>query len=188
MTYPNKTILLFFDKINSSKEIASFKEIICDGSFKGDCLADNLIIIGTLNPYRMRRKSQLQLTKRKNDFDLQKSPLIYTVYALPPSMKYYVWDFGYLSPSDETNYIAAICGHYWDELSNDSSKHNKQQLYKYQSDFVSLIYKSQQKIREWYNEISMCSLRDVARANEFFVYFYKRFHSILAQKRILRAE
>eukprot|EP01083_Nonionella_stella_P288237 980901_1 len=54
LTNKQQTILLFFDEINTSEEIASFKEIICDHCFKGEQLPENLGVIGALNPYRRR--------------------------------------------------------------------------------------------------------------------------------------
>eukprot|EP01084_Bolivina_argentea_P129428 228601_1 len=55
MANEHTAVLLFLDRINTSAEIASFKEIICDHCFKGEQLPENLIIIGALNPYRRRK-------------------------------------------------------------------------------------------------------------------------------------
>eukprot|EP01084_Bolivina_argentea_P260674 440282_1 len=106
-------------------------------------------------------------------------------------MKYFVWNFGCLSKNDEMKYIEAICANHLDELSfNEPNEHKKQQIQQHQSLFTSLIYKSQQQLRLYYNEISICSLRDVQRANKFFEYFYERFQKKLQKypkQRILRA-
>eukprot|EP01084_Bolivina_argentea_P089925 162129_1 len=180
---PNRTILLFFDKINTSKIIPSFKEIFCDNCFKGQTLPANLIVIGTLNPYRKRKQSELKLVKQKNEFESQKSKLVYTVYTLPPSMRFFVWNFEY-PINDEMEYITGICNYYWTDLIPHDVDSNSITV-NYQSHFASLIHKSQQKMREWYNEISICSLRDVDRASKFFVYFYRTKNN--AKNRILKA-
>eukprot|EP01083_Nonionella_stella_P088349 246159_1 len=109
MNNKQQTVLLFLDEINTSEEIASFKEIICDHCFKGEHLPENLITIGALNPYRRRKKSDVQREQEvqdkqnnktfyNNDFERDMSKLVYTVYPLPPSMKYFVWNFGYIHP------------------------------------------------------------------------------------------
>eukprot|EP01084_Bolivina_argentea_P279501 477845_1 len=90
-------------------------------------------------------------------------------------MQYYVWNFGYIPEIDEMKYIEVICNNHWNQLTNIQTERNSSKFDEYQSLFVLLIHKSQQKLREWYNEISICSLRDVQRANKFFTFFYGKF-------------
>ena len=66
---PYETILVFLDEINTSKEVGSFKEVVCDHSLKGTQLPDNLVIVAALNPYRQRAptKTKEELWEQEDD-------------------------------------------------------------------------------------------------------------------------
>eukprot|EP01084_Bolivina_argentea_P065542 119465_1 len=121
---PTKTFLVFLDKINTSPEVGSFKEVVCDHSLKGERLPDNLVIVAALNPYRIRKKTKQQIDEEENNeannprnytdtLDEQISNLVYRVYPIPPSMKIYIWNFGYLSKLDEQQYISVMVSSAW---------------------------------------------------------------------------
>ena len=109
---PNRQIVLFFDEINTSGDIGSFKEIVCDRTFRGEPLPYNLVVIGALNPYREKtRTSAFQYDMKEVDEDplLRKmNSLVYRVYQLPQSMHLYVWNFGHLSEENEGQYISIM--------------------------------------------------------------------------------
>eukprot|EP01084_Bolivina_argentea_P065543 119466_1 len=65
--YPLETVLVFLDEINTSSEVGSFKEVVCDHSLKGEELPDNLVIVAALNPYRIRKKTQQQIDNEKDE-------------------------------------------------------------------------------------------------------------------------
>ena len=199
LEYQGITVLLFFDKINTSKEMSSFKEIICDHSFRGQTLPSNLIIIGALNPYRnyrSRRQSEWKPAMQRKNYNRkqrqkQGSKLIYNVYPLQQSMKRFVWNFGYMLPSNEREYIAVIVNREWKQLLKSLPIANRstseKYLNQYKSVFAGFIDISLERLRHWLNDVSVCSLRDVRRANTFFAWFYGQFRDLAPMHRTTRS-
>eukprot|EP01084_Bolivina_argentea_P161756 281551_1 len=182
---PFQTVLVFLDEINTSPEVGSFKEVVCDHSLKGEKFPKNLVIIAALNPYRKRKITEEQIKLGKNDdknnpkyyideLDKEMSDLVYRVYPIPPSMKTYVWNFGYLTPQDENVYISVITTTTWNskkiQKGIDANKEKEIELLK--SLFIHLIFKSQLFLRKYLYDVSVCSLRDVTRCNDLFEWFF----------------
>eukprot|EP01084_Bolivina_argentea_P027606 51309_1 len=183
---PYETILVFLDEINTSPEVGSFKEVVCDHSLKGAQLPENLVIIAALNPYRLRKKTKKQIEEEKkneannpsyfiDELDEQISNLVYRVYPIPPSMKTYVWNFGYLTTIDEQQYIAVMTQTTWNsaDVKQDVGAKNNQ-FQRLMSIFIDIICQSQLFLRDHLNDVAVCSLRDVRRCNNLFKFFFNR--------------
>ena len=175
-----KTVLVFLDKINTSPAVGVFKEVICDHSLKGEKLPKNMVIIASLNPYRQRHKTMMQIEEEKwadannprhsvDDLDRQMGSLVYRVFPLPPSLKTYVWNFGALSQVDERQYIIVMTRTTWHSQCPIPTG-----LKRFQSYFIEMIRLSQQYVRKELNDVSVCSLRDVRRANKLLIWFWHR--------------
>ena len=92
--YKNKRIVLFFDEINTNKNVSGvLKEILVDRHLFGDELGENIIPIAACNPYKFKAENEKRFTsglkheKMKNDSSVD---LIYKVEPLPESMFYFV--------------------------------------------------------------------------------------------------
>eukprot|EP01083_Nonionella_stella_P178100 628132_1 len=88
----------FLDEINTSPAIGYLKEILCDDSFEGTPLPENMKVIAACNPYRKRNIGHLS---RRSVLADPLSQFMYRVYPLPSTMKEYIWMFGSLSKQDE---------------------------------------------------------------------------------------
>ncbi|ETN98043.1 hypothetical protein RFI_39478 [Reticulomyxa filosa] len=186
-TNPNRTHLVFLDEINTSPEIGAFKEVVCDHSLKGQMFPDNLVIIAALNPHRTRHKTDEDLADEKDeernvtkhyldDLDKEMCQLVYRVFPLPKSLQTYVWNFGSLSQHDEQQYIAVMTTSTWskkefvdniEDLKNTPKVLDSLKLF-----FINAIFTSQNFVREKLKDQSVCSLRDVRRANTLFLWFF----------------
>ncbi|ETO22336.1 hypothetical protein RFI_14862 [Reticulomyxa filosa] len=193
---PNKIHLVFLDEINTSPDIGAFKEVVCDHSFKGKAFPENMVIVAALNPYRKHKKTREEIEAEKEEsrntnrhfldnLDKEMSELVYRVFPLPRSMKTYVWNFGSLSDLDEMQYISLITEHIWYVTNMDKlhwSEKNKndpeakermlQGLGNIKHKFVECVFNSQSFLRKTLGDRSVCSLRDVQRVNNLFVWFY----------------
>eukprot|EP01084_Bolivina_argentea_P287280 492930_1 len=180
-----QTVLVFLDEINTSKEVGSFKEVVCDHSLKGTPLPKNLVIIAALNPYRARTKTTKQAQEEKQNeinnarnyqqdkVDEQISKLVYRVYPIPPSMKTYVWNFGYLTDIDEQQYICVMTETNWASTEITSNADAKSNAFpQLLSLYTKMICESQKFLRDNLYDVSVCSLRDVRRCNDLFKWFF----------------
>ena len=189
---PTKTVLVFLDEVNTSLDVGGFKEVICDHSLKGEDFPENMVIIAALNPYRRRHKTKEQLEEEEaadannpkhfvDELDRQMGSLVYRVFPLPPSLKTYVWNFGALSQMDEQQYIAVMTRTTWADSEFRNGCPHTERAFQWglpllTNCFIELICKSQQFLRNELNDKSVCSLRDVKRANCLFLWFFQRKH------------
>ncbi|ETO31217.1 hypothetical protein RFI_05906 [Reticulomyxa filosa] len=196
---PEITHLIFLDEINTSPEISTFKEVICDHSLNGEVFPDNIVVIAALHPYRSHHRSQDELKDEKeeeknipkfylDDLDKEMCQLVYRVFPLPKSLRAYVWNFGSLSASDEKQYIAVMTSNTWTKQEFlGSTTISPQQLDELKTLFVELICISQKFVRDSLKDRSVCSLRDVRRANSLFLWFFKNRETIGTAYSILEA-
>ncbi|ETN99329.1 hypothetical protein RFI_38152, partial [Reticulomyxa filosa] len=126
--HQDQTYLIFLDGINTSPEIGTFKEVVCDHSLKGKVFSDNVVIIAALNPFRKRHRTASDIAEDKeeernikkyyaDDLDKEMCQLVYRVFPLPKSLQTYVWNFGSLSAPDEQQYIAVMTTTTWSQKS-----------------------------------------------------------------------
>ncbi|KAJ7339377.1 hypothetical protein OS493_005771 [Desmophyllum pertusum] len=93
--------------------------------------------------------------------------LVYRVHALPGSMRPLIWDFGQLKPDVERMYTIQIVRRYIlheRQLPGDSST---------VQGVAKVLAASQKYMRDQSDECSFVSLRDVERAMQVMVWFYK---------------
>ncbi|KAM9843458.1 E3 ubiquitin-protein ligase rnf213-alpha-like [Aulostomus maculatus] len=170
--------VLFFDEANTTEDISSIKEVLCDKTVRGEDLKPNsgLQIIAACNPYRKHTDEMIKrlesaglgyrVRAEETDEKLGSIPLrqlVYRVQALPPSMIPLVWDFGQLNNHTEKIYIQQIVNRVV------KSKAINQSYIKWITDVLSV---SQKYMRKRKDECSFVSLRDVERCMLAFVWFY----------------
>eukprot|EP00493_Phyllostaurus_siculus_P022883 UN23217 len=190
-------VWVFLDEVNTSPEVGLFKEIICDHSLYGEPLPTNLIVLGALNPVRRRKKVSAGL-KRKDmaGVETYMNNLVYRVYPLPETMKEYIWNFGALDELDESQYIG--------EMLNLSFKHDAEDtalqrcILKFQHKlsedetkdlvdcvritFQRCLVECQKFTRIVHGgEVSVVSLRDVARCINIFRWFLDHYDYVKYQ-------
>ncbi|KAM9716156.1 E3 ubiquitin-protein ligase rnf213-beta [Menidia menidia] len=171
--------ILFFDEANTTEAIFAIKEVLCDGTVKGDPLRpmSGLKIIAACNPYRRHSAEMVERLERaglgyrvraqETEDRLGKVPLrqlVYRVQPLPPSLAPLVWDFGQLSDPTELSYIEQI-------VRKKVADHGLPEACE---GVVSKVLAASQKyMRSRRNECSFVSLRDVERSMKVLVWFYQ---------------
>ena len=106
-----------------------------------------------------------------DELDRELPNLAYRVFPLPASLKMHVWNFGNLSQRDERAYINVMIRTSWIPL---IKQYLKNMDWKLQYIFVDLIYHSQIFVRKQLGDNSVCSLRDVRRCSDYFLWFFKQ--------------
>ncbi|KAM9780063.1 E3 ubiquitin-protein ligase rnf213-alpha-like [Neosynchiropus ocellatus] len=172
--------VLFFDEANTTEDISSIKEVLCDRTIKGDSLTPDcgLEIIAACNPYRKHTDEMIErlesaglgykVRAEETDEKLGSIPLrqlVYRVHALPPSMVPLVWDFGQLNDQTEKIYIHQIVKRVVESKGIDQS------CIKWITEVLSA---SQRYMRTRKDECSFVSLRDVERCMKAFTWFYDK--------------
>ena len=161
-----RKLWVFFDEFNTTANIGFFKEIICDRTFLGQSIPENMIFLGACNPLRRKTKADEPYERigLKRNYRLNTStPLMYSVVLIPESMLEYVWDFGHLDSVTERPYIEAMLH----ELEQTTSADKL-----WFTAVVDLVSLSQDFFRKM-NDASSVSLRDVARFNLLYKWFKK---------------
>jgi len=174
-------VLMFFDEINASNCLATFKSLVMDRMLGNTCLPDNVLIVAACNPYRLRKSCELEEVALVFKHDPESAALgitdpmkrlVYRVRPLPVSLLDVVYDFGALSENSEQLYTGGILRH---ELR--MARHaNEEAMANYES-FMALLQKlicaSQRFTRESRGgDMSVTSMRDIARVAKVFKWFY----------------
>ena len=106
-------------EINTSKSMRLISELMCNHTFQGSPLPENIVFIAACNPYRIREKKSSgkqekigldviqahEQMKRLNVREKEDIDLVYSVHPLPHSLLNFVFYFGDVKPEDEQNYI-----------------------------------------------------------------------------------
>lgn len=184
--YPEMFTILFFDEANSTEAIGTIKEIMCDLRIDGKEIEKNtgLKIIAACNPYKKHseeiiknfEKSGLGFYIDMNETqeklgDLPMRHLVYRVQPLPASMMPIIWDFGQLGPDVEKLYIDQIVK----EKFENTFGPDKIQL------ISTLLWSSQNFMKNLKNECSFVSLRDIQRVLKVIDWFMKKGQNIFNQ-------
>ena len=197
-------IWIFLNEINSCDSLSLISELICNHTYYGKYIPQNIIFIGACNPYRKREegkaigqneglKYRLKYFPRKQFNILNENQqdaiisicqkrynLVYAVNPLPQSLLSYVFDFGNLDENDEKDYIRNIIKKSIEKIyyKNFKNENEVEILYDLAGD---MILESQNFMRE-FNDKSVVSLREIRRFNvlfEFFnEYFEKKYNNI----------
>ena len=157
----NKKIWVFIDEINSCKSMGLFSEIICNHSYNGIKLNENLVFIGACNPYRKSNKDQkicgLSPPGKKEN------RILYNVNPLSHSLMNFVFYFGSLSKKDEEKYIKAII----EKIFNENEEELKDRT-------TEMLCEAHNFIREK-GDVSAVSLREINRFKKCY-YFFREYY------------
>ena len=185
--YLEKKIWLFLDEINTCNSLGLISELMCNRSFLGEELYNNIIVVGACNPYRessktlkekigldpnLAYKQKEKLTDKEKEIIKKNSlnsnnKLVYRVNPLPFSLMHFVMDFGSLSEDTERKYIESMVK---DPIKKQCNINNVKDINMIKDLAINMIVKSQNFIRENYDKSSV-SLREIRRFNIFFDFF-----------------
>lgn len=153
---------VFFDEFNTSECVGQICEILCDRTFQGNSLPENIVLLAACNPYRLRppqlKENHIGLQKSSRYIGLNPLNLMHAVKPLPESVIEYMWDFGALTENDSEKYVRAM-------LKQMNCEKNEEL-------FVKLVCESQ-KYFQTLEDISSISLRDVSRFLILYIWFEK---------------
>jgi len=165
------TVWVFLDEVNTSSEIGLLTEAIVHRTLNGRALHRAIQVVGAVNPYRRKpardgEDAGLRLNQhaggRTNDALANDvlDDLVYRVYPLPASLLATVFDFGYLDNEIEAMYIRTMV------------ERQFPRIHRCEADLLArLIHRSQGFVREFEQESSAVSLRDVKRALSLISWF-----------------
>jgi len=173
----DKELWVLFDEINTCNSLGLINEIFINRSYNGIKIEENIRLIGTCNPYRLKTEKEemsglIHPFKNKN--------LAYDVNILPQSLMYYVFNFGSLTSIDEDKYIFSI-------LSNGFKDYN------FEKGLINIvkeiISKCHSYLRELYGD-SIVSLREIKRFIKLFqnLYIYYKNKDELIEENKLKKE
>ena len=169
---------IFLDEINTCNSLGLITEIMCNHTYLGKKISENIIFIGACNPYRLltkkMRESGLVYYNMKEDNKLNN--LVYTVNPLPHSLLNFVFDFGSLRKEDEEKYILNTI---YEKLSIFKQNHlidniNETKLKEIAEKIKNSIVTCHDFIRDKYDESSV-SMREIRRFGLLFEYFIKNY-------------
>ena len=147
---------ILFDEINTCPSFSLITEIFINRTYNGKQLVDNIRLIGTCNPFRLKRSSD-------EDYDR----LVYPVNQLPQSLFYYIFNFGEIYNEDEKIYIYNIIQKLFEK--------DDEKLHHLTTDAISKCHKFLRANCQ--NDPSIVSLRDISRfikIVEFFQDYYQK--------------
>lgn len=153
-------VWVFLDEINTCDYLGTINEVMCHRTIRGQPLPSNLVFIAACNPYRLRPVEKILTSglSEKTSTD-EYSRLVYRVHPLPETMIDYVWDYGSVSPADETRYIARMVEGVFAD--------------KHRGLLVEVLFSSQRYIRDFENTPFCVSLRDVHRCIVLMNWFHR---------------
>ena len=154
-----KEIWIIFDELNTCLSYAILTEIFINRTFNGEKIEDNIRLIGSCNPYRRKKLILEDNTLIPEDLN-EDDYLVYKVKQLPQYLLNYVFSFGSLADEDEKRYIYSI-------LSNIFNK-NETKLHELTTEAISECHKF---LRNYYNDPTISSLREIARFRECIEFF-----------------
>jgi len=167
---------VFLDEINTCNALGLITEIMCNHTYLGKKISDNIIFIAACNPYRLLTKkmkeSGLVYYNMKEDNKLNN--LVYTVNPIPHSLLNFVFDFGSLRKEDEKKYISNTIS---EKVSTFRKKHlidniNETQLKDITENIIESIVICHDYLRNIYDKSSV-SMREIRRFGLFFEFFMK---------------
>ncbi|XP_022796391.1 E3 ubiquitin-protein ligase rnf213-alpha-like isoform X1 [Stylophora pistillata] len=194
----NIDTVLFFDEANTTEALTMIKEVMVDRRINGRPIGqglERLQFIAACNPYRRHTDEMIHKLESaglgyhvkadESEDRLGHIPLrhlVYRVHALPGSMRPLIWDFGQLKPDVEILYTNQIVSRYIlheSQLAGDSSTVKA---------VAEVLAASQKYMRDQSDECSFVSLRDVERAMQVMVWFYKHVDALARLMRKVTAE
>ena len=195
-----KQVWCFLDEINTCDSLALFKEMICDKSMQGFLLPPNLVILAACNPYRNKNDLMDEFScglQGPVSVAGGMNKLVYVVKDLPDTLYDYMWDYGTLNIKEEMRYITSMLRQSFDQeprqqdlepepepeaqpaasVSSVPERGRLQELNETDKTefarlFAHTVTESHAFIRKANGgEVSVVSLRDVARCIKLFKWF-----------------
>ncbi|UZO24840.1 uncharacterized protein OCT59_017134 [Rhizophagus irregularis] len=155
---------ILLDEINTCNRLGLLADLISNKKFKNKPIHPNIRLFATCNPYRYRKRIQIEARHVENKINL-----VYQVKPLPDQILDYVLDFGIIKPNDEYKYIQIMVEK---ELKN----------YLEHPVFSELLFASQKFVRKVEESYSV-SLRDIKRAITLAKFFYNSLENRPAYKK-----
>ena len=106
--------IVFFDEFNTCNSLGLLTEIMCKKKCQGVNVKKNVMFAGACNPYRKIIKTKPKNGGNESSFlikeesQISKQNLVYTVNPLNYTQLYYIFNFGSLTPETEKKYITGI--------------------------------------------------------------------------------
>ena len=176
----NELTLIFLDEFNTCNSLGLFIEIICNHTYLGKKISENIIFIATCNPYRLmsKRIREIGLVYNNMKENSKLNNLAYAVNPIPHSLLNFVFDFGSIRKEDEEIYISNSI---FENISVFKQKHlndniNEVELKEITNKIIESILICHNFIRQKYDESSV-SLREIRRFGLLFDYFMKNIDS-----------
>lgn len=162
---------VFFDEFNTSNCVGQICEMLCERTFRGRALPDNVVLLAACNPFRLRPNQlstdNVGIKKSARYRSRLTQNLMHVVKPLPESVIEFIWDFGALTENDSLKYIQTML--------------RCIKCPNYEPLFAILVAASQKHFRT-IEDFSSVSLRDVAR----FTILFRWFEDSLRVRRGLR--
>ncbi|KAL3927403.1 MAG: hypothetical protein SGPRY_002839 [Prymnesium sp.] len=172
-----RRVFVFFDELNACAHVGLMAEAITRHSIGGKPLHPHLRIFAAINPYRRRAETSgssgassgliFGLGGGAHD---DMAGLVYRVHPIPRSLQQLTFDFGFLEPSQEAQYIRALLKRQLGSLRGKGMVVGKVDA----MCALSLLLASQGVLRDFEAEPSVVSLRDAARTCELLGWFAMR--------------
>ena len=156
-----KDFWVLFDEINTCNSLGLLNEIFINRSYDGIKIENNIRLIGTCNPYRLKSDKEESCGL---SHPYKNKALAYDVNILPQSLMYFVFNFGALQKEDEDKYIYSILSNHFKNLSKGLINIVKE-----------IISKCHEYLRKLYG-LSVVSLREIKRFIKLYdnlVKYYK---------------
>ena len=111
----SKEYWVLFDEINTCNSLGLLNEIFINRSYNGTKIEENIRLIGTCNPYRLKSENEESCGL---SHPYKNKSLAYDVNILPQSLMYFVFNFGFLQENDEDKYIESILLNHFKKFKN----------------------------------------------------------------------
>ena len=98
-------LCIFLDEVNTSSTMGLFKELISDHRLEGRDLPPNIVIIAACNPAREKLVFLSAANARREELGKMWAMGHYQVRPLPLSIEQVVWDYGSLTPEQESEFV-----------------------------------------------------------------------------------
>eukprot|EP00392_Amoebophrya_sp_AT5.2_P009963 g9994.t1 len=180
-----KAVYLFFDEMNTCGHMGLIAEVIMHRSMKGRSIDPRIQILAACNPYRkyppnaamLQRSAGMEFgaqsgtcsksTENRNQSgDPANIPrdLVYRVHPIPTCLKQFVFDFGALSDVSELQFITSMVRSEYPQPVSDPAATQV---------LIGWLEVAQRYVREVEGDVSVVSLRDVARCLKLCKWFAK---------------
>ena len=114
-----RPVVLFLDESNTSPEVDTFKELVCDRHCGTTHIPRYLGVVAACNPVKQKRgkgrQSSVPQSSQVRGVCTDRAPsaedLVYKVHSMPPTMHFFEWQMAFPSPDEEHTLIMALMTH-----------------------------------------------------------------------------